>query len=147
MLPIMLCTFLYSTVHIHPAHGPAVYPCMEKNKQQFASCNDIKAYRLCCTCRGLKRALEEANLNSGAARTAAGPQQSSPAVYKQLPALSATTAPADPTSDTENQKPASSQVHIKHAIAVAYLCCCSQLVHALEASKPHQMCVKRQPSR
>ena len=69
-----------------------------------------KPETLCWACRGLKRALEEANLNSDTGRAAGGSQQSSPAVHKQLPARSATTAPAEPESDAENQQPASSEV-------------------------------------
>ena len=72
---------------------------------------NLNACRLCWLRRRLKRALEEANLNSASGGAAAGPQQSSPAVHKQLLARSETTAPADPTPDTENQQPASSQVH------------------------------------
>ncbi|KAL3147663.1 hypothetical protein ABBQ32_002416 [Trebouxia sp. C0010 RCD-2024] len=61
------------------------------------------------TLRGLKVALAEANLNSGTGRQAGEPQHGSPAVHKQLPAHSATTAPVDPVPDTENQQPASHQ--------------------------------------
>lgn len=83
----------------------------------------VSAERLCWACRGLKRALQE--VNSGIGRAATGPQQGTPAVLKQVPAHSATTAPADPAPDTENQQPASSQVHTRHATQLlqsAYVC-------------------------
>lgn len=82
----------------------------------------VGAEKLCWACRGLKRALQE--VNSGSGRALTGPQQSTPAVLKQLPARSSTNAPADPAPDTENQQPASSQVHTRHATQLfsAYAC-------------------------
>ena len=83
---------------------------------------NLNADKLCWLRRGLKRVLEEANLDWSTGRAAAGSQPSSPAVHKQLPAQSATTAPADPTPDTENQQPASSQVHQRQCHTQLQIC-------------------------
>jgi len=63
-------------------------------------------------CRGLRRALEEANLNT-ATSSPAGRSSQTPSALPKQPAINeqASTADANPASDSENQQPGNSQVY------------------------------------